>query len=337
MEERNQKIIDAVIKKAADVCPGALAMIGIYGSFLTGDIHEKSDLDLMLLINDDRGYQLASTFIQDDLQIGHDIYCTTWKMLEQDAEFSHPHISKLMDSEIVYCADEKHLARLEQLRQQAMDMDTRKAAEQTFREAEHCFALAMLTSKLPKLRVHAGSMMQNVLDSIALLNNRYFRLGTGRIFDEIDTMAHKPENLRTLVDAVVCAGNEKDMKSALSALIQAVEALFETPMPRPQVFPGTYEEMFSNWRNKMYLAAETGDRYLAFNSMCGLDGMLKELGFSYDVLGKFDPDDLSASAKAYDTIIETYRKEYDKAKLSVRRYPDLNAFIEDYLKKETAL
>lgn len=40
LEERNQKIIDAVIKKAETVCLGALALIGIYGSFMTGDFCE---------------------------------------------------------------------------------------------------------------------------------------------------------------------------------------------------------------------------------------------------------------------------------------------------------
>ena len=55
LEERNQKIIDAVIEKANKVCPGALALIGIYGSFMTGDFYEKSDIDLMIVINDERG------------------------------------------------------------------------------------------------------------------------------------------------------------------------------------------------------------------------------------------------------------------------------------------
>ena len=35
--------------------PGALALIGIYGSFMTGDFYEKSDIDLMIVINDERG------------------------------------------------------------------------------------------------------------------------------------------------------------------------------------------------------------------------------------------------------------------------------------------
>ena len=77
LEIRNQKIIDAVIEKAKRVCPESLALIGICGSFGTGDFYEKSDLDLLVLINDDKGWQLGCTFIQDDLGVGHDIYCTT--------------------------------------------------------------------------------------------------------------------------------------------------------------------------------------------------------------------------------------------------------------------
>ena len=120
--ERNQKIIDVIIEKANRVCPGALALIGINGSFMTGDFYEKSDLDLLILINDDRGYQLARAFIQDDLQVGHDIYCTTWESLQKDARYEHPNISKLMDSKIVYCADEKYRQDLEKLRKQGADL-----------------------------------------------------------------------------------------------------------------------------------------------------------------------------------------------------------------------
>ena len=124
LEERNQKIINAVIQKANTVCPGALALIGINGSFMTGDFYEKSDLDLLILINDDRGWQLGCVFVQDDLQVGHDIYCTTWERLQKDAGYEHPNISKLMDAKIVYCADEKYRERLEALRKTAKDILT---------------------------------------------------------------------------------------------------------------------------------------------------------------------------------------------------------------------
>ena len=78
MNNVNQKIINAVIEKAEKVCPDSLALIGIYGSVATGDEYEKSDLDLLILIQNDEGWQLGTGFILDDRKVGYDIYCTTW-------------------------------------------------------------------------------------------------------------------------------------------------------------------------------------------------------------------------------------------------------------------
>lgn len=55
LKNRNNRIIAAIIKKAGLVCPDSLALIGIAGSFHSGDIHERSDLDLCIVINDEDG------------------------------------------------------------------------------------------------------------------------------------------------------------------------------------------------------------------------------------------------------------------------------------------
>lgn len=52
LEIRNRKIIDAVIRKEQAVCPGAIALIGIYGSFQTGDIHASGYLKRICLSTD---------------------------------------------------------------------------------------------------------------------------------------------------------------------------------------------------------------------------------------------------------------------------------------------
>ena len=98
MNNINQKIIDAIIAKAEKICPNSLALIGIYGSFATGDIYEKSDLDLLILIQDDDGWKLGTGFILIDIGVGYDIYCTNWDGLNYDSECHHAHISKMMDS-----------------------------------------------------------------------------------------------------------------------------------------------------------------------------------------------------------------------------------------------
>lgn len=351
LEERNQKIIDAVIEKADRVCPGALALIGIYGSFMTGDYHEKSDLDLLIVINDDRGWQLGSAFIQDDLQVGHDIYCTTWERLQDDARYEHPNISKLMDARIVYCAGEKDRERLELLRKAAQDILTAPFSEEDYakaekllKEAEHCFALAMTAERKSDVLEGAGGAIYYIENAIAMLNKQYFHDGVKRAYEELNAMSIRPEKLCDRIEDVVSATSVVSLQEHLSTLMRETMAVFrnvkETIAMQGKVatkdaLTGTYEEMYSNWRNKLYLAAETGNRHLAFMSLISADAMLSEIGSEvsidrYDVMGGYDAQDLHRTANAYDSVLAEYRKEYSKVGLQVNRYSDIDAFVCGY-------
>lgn len=59
LEERNNRIIQAIIKKAENICPNSIALIGIAGSFHSGDIFEKSDLDLCIVMNDENARKIV--------------------------------------------------------------------------------------------------------------------------------------------------------------------------------------------------------------------------------------------------------------------------------------
>ncbi len=353
LEERNRKIIDAVIEKAERVCPGALAMVGVYGSFMTGDIHEKSDLDLLILINDEKGFSLSAGFIQDDLGVGHDIYCTTWERLESDAKFEHPHISKLMNSSIVHCPDPADLERLENLRQSVRDRMAKplsvkdfERAEHLLTEAERCYTQAMCAVTLPEIRRQATGVLYVLPDALMLLNKRYYRRGVRRLYDELIILDKRPAQICELMDAVVSADSTDGVKSALTSLLRETEAVFDAvkkelqpkkELPTAENLAGTYEEMFSNWRNKMVLAAETGNRIMAFTTLGSLQAMLDEIADGvdiahYDALSGYDPDDLWKTAEFFDRTIAAYLAEYKKAGINVRRYADVDVFTADYLK-----
>lgn len=216
---RNQKIINAIIEKANKICPESLALIGIYGSFATGDFNEKSDLDLLILINDDKGWQLSSTFIQDDLEVGHDIYCTTWENLQKAALYNNPNIAKLMDSEIVYCSDEKYMKELETLRKKASDIlqkpfsnEDYTKAENTLKEAEHFYVSAMTAEKITDIRAQAGYVLYYIENAVAMLNKKYFRYGTKRIYEELEAMEHKPAGLCEMIESIVSADSAEQIK-----------------------------------------------------------------------------------------------------------------------------
>ena len=351
LEERNQKIIDAVIKKANIVCPGALALVGINGSFMTGDFYEKSDLDLLILINDDRGWQLACTFIQDDLQVGHDIYCITWERLQNDAKYEHPNISKLMDAKIVYCADEKYKEQLYTLRKKAKDIlsapfseEDYAKAEKLLKEAEHCYTLAMTSEHRSDVLDGAGGAIYYIENAIAMLNKQYFHYGVKRVYEELNAMQHRPEKLCDMIDDVISATSVISVQKHLSILMKETIAVFRnvketTAMKKKTVagdtLIGTYEEMYSNWRNKMHLAAKTGNRHLAFMSLISANAMFSEINSEvdisrYDALSGYDSQDLYKTAEAYDGILNEYLKEYRKAGIQVKHYSDIDAFVLDY-------
>lgn len=351
LKERNQKIIDAVIKKSDMVCPGALALIGIYGSFMTGDMHEKSDLDLLIVINDDRGWQLGCAFIQDDCQVGHDIYCTTWESLQNDAKYEHPNISKLMDAEIVYCADARYEERLRQLRNGAKEIlsapfsqgDYAKAENQ-LKEAEHYYTMAMVSEHEPDVLNGAGGAIYYIENAIAMLNKQYFHYGVKRAYDELSAMQDRPEELCRLIDDVISADSAEAVKKHLTTLMKETMAVFRHVKERfatpdrtaaGDALTGTYEEMYSNFRNKMYAAAETGNRHLAFMSLVSASAMLSEIESGvnidrYDVWKGYDARDLHKTARAYDDILKAYLKEYEKAGIQIKHYSDIEAFVLDY-------
>lgn len=351
LEGRNQKIINAVIEKADRVCPGALALIGVYGSFMTGEFYEKSDLDLLVLINDPRGLQLGSAFIQDDLQVGHDIYCTTWECLQEDARYEHPNISKLMEARIVYCADEKYRERLEALRKKAKDIleapfseEDYAKAERLLKEAEHCSILAMVSERRSDMLRGAGGAVYYIENAIAMLNKQYFHYGTKHAYEELNAMKNRPEKLCERIEDIVSATSAVSLQKHLSALMRETAVVFRrvketVGAPRKaavkEALAGTYEEMYSNWRNKMYWAAETGNRHLAFMSLISADAMFSEIGSEvdidrYDVLEGYDSGDLHKTAKSYDHVLEKYLNEYGKAGLQAKHYADIDGFVCGY-------
>lgn len=348
LETRNKKIIDAVIKKADKLCPGSLALIGIYGSFMTGEIHDKSDLDLMIVINDDNGWGLSSTFICDG--IGYDIYCTTWDSLEGDATYNNPNISKLMDSKLVYIADSSYEKRLTDLRQKAKNIMEAPFTEADFNKCSDLFdrsikALGMinLVDTLGACRKYAGEAVYECCNAICMVNKTYFKLGCKKLYAELELLEKKPVDLVNLIEAIVHSKDINGIRTACLNLVKSVnnfmqeikQSLDSRPEPGEDL-SGSYEEMFSNWHNKMYYAAENGNAHMSFDSMTELQFILDDINSEckigeFDVLGCYDPDNLLNNAINFDKIHQQYGEVYKKAGIKPVIYANIDEFLQDYL------
>jgi len=344
MDAVNQKIIQCVIEKANKVCPESLALIGIYGSAATGDTHEKSDLDLLLLIEDENGYKLASGFLLEDRKVGYDIYCTTWSGLEFDAQCHHAHLSKLMDAQIVYIRKPEAYDRLCALRARAAQFLASQArilrAEELVNKAKTAYANACLHEGLGLVRLEACRVISALLSALMLCHGAYFKLGTKRIFEELAALPLDPVFAQRIQMVAACK-EVLSLRDLLKQLILYAERHIcrQEPKARPsEALRGTYEEMYSNWRNKVEEAAENKDVFSSFMNMCSLQDMLSEIAGetqigSFSIMDEYDPDSPEKNTQTVDRNLEQYEQVYRQAGIRVMRYADVDAFAADYLRR----
>lgn len=343
MNNTNQKIIDAIIAKAEKICPDSLALIGIYGSVATGDIYEKSDLDLLILIQDDEGWKLGTGFILEDSQIGYDIYCTNWGGLKYDSECHHAQISKLMDSKIVYIKNQEAYDELCRLREQTkaflQSKDRFKRVYELIDKAKIAFANSYLRETIAQVRIDAFGVILYLLDALMLYHGTYFKRGTKRTFEELATLPIADEfacNLRKIPTSKdIC-----EIREVLKTLLSYVEGYVQKPQEKQEPsasLAGTYEEMYSNWRNKVEKAATENDAYSSFMNMASLHYMLQDISSennigTYDIMEEYNPDNLTENVKIYDQNLAKYEDVYKKAGLSVKRFANVDDFVGEYLK-----
>lgn len=344
MNDINKTILDAVIKKANALCPDSVALIGVYGSVATGDTHEKSDLDLMILIEDEKGRILTDGFILDAIDVGYDIYCTTWDMLERDAQCSHAHLSKLFDSEIVYCKDDSAIRRLSEIRKEAAALLASEkrfdVAQGAFCEAKKLFAEAYLSESLSKVRSCAGIAIELIENALMLYHGRYFKKGTKRTFEELGLL-NLPFDLEAVIMDVICADTVEKIREKLKVLLALAGKYLQMPkkkdLPTAKNLRGTYEEMYSNWKNKMSEATDRDDVYSSFLNLLSLQCMLHEIAEGiavkdFELMDQFDPHCLENNADVFNQALNNYLAEYEKVGICPKRYGNVEEFAENYCK-----
>ena len=342
MNEVNQKIIDAVIAKAARECPGSLLLIGVYGSVATGDLHARSDLDLLILIRDEDGRCLAEGFILEDGEIGYDIYCTTFENLRGDAECRHAHLAKLMDSEIVYIGDEEAYRELCVLRGKARDFLASDARCERARElidcAKMCYADALLHREIGEVRMDAFKTVSLLSDALMIYHGVYFRRGVKRMREELASASVGDEYLNAVKRIAACRDTE-ELRALLASILSYAISHTEREKRKKALsedLRGTYEEMYSNWRNKIFEAAERASTVDSFFNTCCMQNMLDELAAEYEIgtyrlTEEYDPECLEENVKTADACLDSYKKACIRAGVEIRSFSDVDAFVSDYL------
>ena len=345
MNTVNRKIINAIIEKAEKLHPDSLALIGVYGSVATGDDYAKSDLDLLVLIEDEEGRKLSAGFILNDSGVGYDIYCTDWNNLHHEAKCYQAHISKLMDSEIVYVKNQNAYDELCKLREETklfLESDERfQRVNELLVKAKVAYADSLLCDTLGKVRLNAFGVMDCILNAVMLYNGKYFKFGVKRTFEEIAKLPATDELAGTM-KKIAASKDVSEIRALLKSLLLYAERYMrqEKQKQEPSVaLTGTYEELYSNWRNKVEQAANNSDVFSSFVNMCCFNYMLSDISSEFDIddyniMDEYNPENLADNVPLYDKYLKEYEKVCSDAGIKIKRFSDVDAFVADYLENQ---
>jgi predicted nucleotidyltransferase len=350
---KNQNLIDMVIEKAKRDFPEDIAIVGLTGSFSTGDFHEKSDLDLIIINNTQRGWKISKSFIYDD--VGYDIYCTPWETrIEEEANLESPGVSSLLEMKILYYAKPEDLEKLRSYQQRARKLLAEPIGESCIYRGEKSIVLAkqsfaqmMLEESIGSVRYYSSEVMYHLVNSIVALNNTYLKRGIKRYFEEISAYRYLPENFEGIYWNILRSRTVTEIRATTQAFLKSVISLSEkmrrelvpSPKPTKENMRGTYEELWSNYRNKVMKSAEEKDLSYAYWTAMGaqnfLNEMTKENGTpKFDLMARFDPKYLGGLKKAFEEIAEEYRKIYDTVGLSVEKFSTFEELYRNFMEKK---
>ncbi|SHO48349.1 nucleotidyltransferase domain-containing protein [Anaerocolumna xylanovorans] len=347
--DKNEKLINMVIERAKRDFADDIAIIGLTGSFSTGDFHEKSDLDLIIINNTDRGWGIASCFILED--VGYDIYCTPWEAIEDKANLGSEMISHLIDLQIIYCAKPEYLEKFNSYKQKALDSIAKPIgkecltrAEKYIDKAKQEYTNALLSVDIGAVRNASCKVLYNLLNALTNLNNTYLHRGIKRYLEEITSYRYIPDDLEKLYMAVIDAKTIEEIRSASYEFLKSINDLYHKmyqdfiiqPVPVYDNLRGTYEELWCNYRNKVIISTGLGDKSYAYHVAMGvqnyLDEMTEMVGTKkFDLLRYFDADNLGILEEQFMKIMDEYLEEYNRVGRKVKRYDTFEQLCNQYL------
>lgn len=348
---RNNKIIEVIMKEMQEKCPDAIDLIGIGGSFCNGDIYEKSDLDLVIIYNNGRAKCLDRCFIIDD--VGFDVYTQDWSRFETMAEYNHPYVTKLFDLNIVYSRSEEVLQKYK-LYQNRVKSNMGNTVLVNKHIGEHFSKVLSNVNSLQNASNigvayrKLASIIKEIEFILFMVNRTYVKRGTKRVPEEIASLQVLPQDFLPIYNEIVNCKTLEEIQNKVLMLVSPIKNLLDSmnisyesteenknSLAKRAInatdLPGTYEEIYSNWKNKMYHAIDINSTYLSFVTMSSCQELYDEMADEFDIprielLANYSPDDLKGNATLFDNALSEWKKLYDMFGLEIQYYSNLEEF-----------
>lgn len=315
--KNNEKIIDWIVNKIKNEYAEDVAMLLIYGSYVNGTANALSDVDFYFIPKTDRGREMTRTFVING--IGYDLFPMSWARVEGIAAFKEPITPLVGNVRIEYYSTEEDLLRFKQIQEKLKENLSdekymRDVAIKNLDKAMSKYTKMVLSNNITEMRVDSGNILLLLSDSVAYLNQTYFRNGLKKQVSDLENMKCLPSGYVELYKAVIEAKTIEDISQRTLMIIKETSQMVEkassgAARPRSTNYEElkcVYEELLSTW-NKVKVCCQEGNKELAFISGISLQGVLDWVSEDYvlpkyDLMGVFDSEDLMPFEKKAECI-----------------------------------
>lgn len=334
---------DQVIKWAVDTIKREYAedvsLLLLYGSYENGTSNDLSDVDLYFIPKTERAYELNQTFIIGD--IGYDLFPMSWHRVEEIANFNDRLLPCVGDVKILYVnsvEDETRFKNLQLTLQKHLSDPCfmLSKAKQRLNEAKKTIGELIIASTGGESRLHAASILCELAECVAFLNQTYFHRGLKTQFEDLKQMRHLPLHFLELYDFIVNTTSDEERQMACIALIKSTEFLVshqdaqERNIDYDQLI-GRYEELCSSF-NKIYTHCKLQNAVLVYLSAAQVQEELNDITQSFnfpsfDLLGHFDASNLEEFSLEAFKIENDLIATLDDYVIPIRSFSNIETFL----------
>ena len=294
----------------------------------------------------ERGYQLAQTFIIEDM--GYDLYPISWERLKGIVEIEEPRmIFALGKGEVIYARTVKAKERFEKLKAEMLARLQDKAIHfpkslEFLATAQDIFQNMLFEDSLCKIRKAAGGVCSYLMNSIAMVNGTYLESGYMNLTNDLHGMKDVPERFEEVFEEMLSANEVGEIRGKAYELINMTRQFLmdrrlvkevEQTEPNYDDLAMWYQEARYTFRRIQYFTSigSAEDSYLLgcylqieFDAIQG-DFALEEM----DLMSSYRKEDLSILAKRAEEIESYLIRVLEEKGAKQNHYASLEEFLQE--------
>lgn len=255
-------ILNTILNKIKNEYKEDISIFACYGSYVTGNYHELSDIDFFIIPKTEKGFQLSKEFIIDN--IGYDLWGIPWDRIERIIDFEDRLISVLLDSSVLYNCNNGDLEKFNQIKNRAKELlenedYIQNKCRQKIIDLKSSFFEVVKTNNINEIKNIEMTFLANCLTIFAFINNTYIKKGLWNLENEIKNYSILPVSWKERVNYLLKLTDKDKIILVLKEMIIDVENLINIKK-QPDTFNandliGFYEELKSIY-NKLFDACK---------------------------------------------------------------------------------